>query len=123
MIDGSSGASIQNSGVLNINTSNTGFKLITYWSAASCSPDCANVTGTDLANSRDHVTINLRNSAAADKTIFYARWSRVDVENAGQIGALVGQTILLKNSGTITFGTSVGTGTSYWVINGYRRTF
>ncbi len=121
MIDGAQGAILEQSGLLKVNSVDTGFQLITYWSEASCSPDCANVTGQELYNSRDDVTIQLNNSASAPNTIFYARWSRVEIQNTGSIGALVGQTVYLKNSGTITFGTSVGTGTVYWVIDGYRR--
>jgi hypothetical protein len=123
MVDGSSGAEIGNSGLLDVNAAGTGFQLITYWSASSCSPDCPNVTGLDLYNSRNVVTISLTQSSAGSDSIFYSKWSRVEVQNTGSIGALVGQTVHLKNSGAITFGTSAGTGTSFWVIDGYRRTF
>jgi hypothetical protein len=49
----------------------------------------------------------------------------VNVANTGSIGALVGQTVQLQNSGTISFGTSVvtGGGTTAWIIDGYRRVF
>lgn len=123
MIDGSGGVNFSNSTRLVSNSSGTGFQVITYASSASCSPDCTDVTGTDLYNSRNNTTISLSNSAEGPNTVFYARWTRVQVNNSGQIGALVGQTIQLSNSGTITFGTSVGTGTSYWVLDGYRRVF
>ena len=124
MIDGSSGATFSNSTKLVSNASGTGFQVITYRSDASCSPDCSSVTGTDLYNSRNDTTISLSNSAEGPDTIFYARWTRVQVNNSGQIGALVGQTVQLSNSGTITFGTSVpGTGETFWVIDGYRRSF
>lgn len=123
MVDGSNGVDIGNSGLLNPNILDTGFQIITYWSAASCSPDCANVTGNDLYNSRNNATIELSQSASGANSIFYSRWSRVEVANTGAIGALVGQTIYLRNSGAITFGTSVGTGTTYFVVDGYRRTF
>lgn len=123
MVDGISGVALSNTTTVQQNSSNTGFQFITYWSAASCSPDCSNVTGTDLYNSRGTTTINLNNSGNAANSIFYARWSKVDVGNTGSIGAIVGQEINLHNSGTITFSTSIGTGTSYWVIDGYKRTF
>ncbi len=122
MIDGESAKFSQNS-VLKSNVNSSGIQIITYRSNTGCSPDCADVTGTDLYNSRNLTTIELDNSAAAPNSIFYARWSRVKVINSGQIGALVGQTVELTNSGTITFGTSVGTGTSFWIIDGYRRVF
>lgn len=123
MIDGEH-AQFSNSAILQSNASDTGFQVITYRSSPSCSPDCADVTGQELYNSRNLTTIDLANSASGPNTIFYARWTRVNVSNSGQIGALVGQTIQLSNSGAITFGTSVsGGGPTYWVIDGYRRAF
>jgi len=123
MVDASGGASFSNSSNLTSNSSNTGFEIITYASDASCSPDCSDVTGTDLYNSRNDTTISLNNSAQGAQTIFYARWSKVSVSNSGQIGALIGQMIDINNSGTITFGTSTGTGTTTWIISDYRRSF
>ncbi len=122
MVDGVE-AEFSNSSLLRSNASGTGFQIITYKSDASCSPDCANVTGNDLFNSQNDTTIELDNSASGPNTIFYSRWTKVHVKNSGQIGALVGQTVELSNSGTITFGTSTGTGTTFWVIDGYRRQF
>lgn len=123
MVDGSS-AQLQNSALLKSNSSSTGFQIVTYRSSPSCSPDCASVTGQELYNSRNLTTISLQQSSSAPNTIFYAKWSRVTVGNSGQIGALVGQTVELTNTGTITFGTSVsGGGTTGWVIDNYRRTF
>ena len=125
MIDGSGGASFSNSTVLQSNSQSTGFRVITYWSNAGCSPGCGDVTGTDLYNSRDDTTISLNNSASGPNTEFYARWSQIDVNNSGNIGALVGQTIRLSNSGAITFGTSVNGvgGIQAWVVKSYKRTF
>lgn len=123
MVDGSS-AQFQNSALLRSNTSGTGFQIVTYRSSPSCSPDCATVTGQELYNSRNLTTISLSQSSSAPNTVFYAKWSRVTVGNSGQIGALIGQTVELTNSGTITFGTTVsGGGVTYWVIDGYRRVF
>jgi Tfp pilus assembly protein PilX len=121
MVDGSAGASFQNTSALTPNSSNTGFEIYTFYSTASCSPDCAEVTGTDLASSRSITTITLNNSGSNPNTIFYAYWSQIEVQQSGQIGAVIGQTIKLSNSGTITFGTSSGIGNTTWVINGYRR--
>lgn len=123
MVDGQK-VDLKNSTLLKSNTSSTGFQIINYWSTASCSPDCGDVTDTDLYNSRDDTTIELQNSASGPQSIFYSRWTRVQITNSGQIGALVGQTVDLKNSGIITFGTSVVGGTSTtWIIDGYRRVF
>lgn len=127
MIDGEDGLEIGNNSLLKSNTNATpiGFRIITYWSEAACSPDCANVTGQDLYNSRDRTTIDLTNGASGPNTEFYARWSQVEISNSGNIGALVGQTVKMTNSGTITFGTSVTGigGIVAWVVESYKRTF
>jgi hypothetical protein len=125
MVDGSATAvNLTNNTELKPNSIGTGFQIITYWSRASCSPDCDNVTGTSLYNSRNDTTIDMNNSSNAGATILYARWTRVSVSNSGQIGALIGQTVQLNNSATITFGASAGSSsTQHWIIDGYRRTF
>lgn len=121
MVDGSGGAVFSNSSQLVSNASGTGFEFYTFYSKASCSPDCSSVTGTDLANSRTVTTISLSNSAAAPNTIFYAYWTQVNVANSGQIGAIIGQTVQLSNTGTITFGNTTNLGSTTWVVKGYRR--
>jgi Tfp pilus assembly protein PilX len=122
MIDGAS-ANFSNGSVIVSNSQSTGAQVITYTSSASCSPDCADVTGTNLYNSRNTSTINLSNSSSGPNTVFYARWSRVNISNSGQLGALVGQTVQLSNSGMITFGTTVnpGGGEAHWVLSEYQR--
>lgn len=122
MVDGNRVKLINTSQIVD-NTSGTGIRLISYYSTAACSPDCANVTGNDFKTSREYVGIELDNLASGPSTVFYARWTTVQISNSGQIGALIGQTVNLRNSGTITFGTSVGTGTEFWVLDGYRRVF
>ncbi len=123
MIDGSSGAIFNQSAALTPNASGTGFEIITFYSTAACSPDCSSISGTDLNNSRGIKTISLLQSSTAQGTIFYAYWTLVDIGNSGQLGALIGQTIKLENTGTITFTTSAGVGTTSWVVHGYRRAF
>lgn len=122
MVDGPIVSFKNASGVIN-NASSTGVQLIAYYSTAGCSPDCSDVTGTDLVTSRAFQTIELDNTGSGAGTVFYAKWTKVTVSNSGQIGALVGQTIHLKNTATITFGTSAGFSTSFWIFNGYRKTF
>lgn len=123
MVDGEDGAIFKNSANLVSNASGTGFEIYSFWANAACSPDCTTLTGTNLYNSRNSVTISLDNSAQGPQSIFYAYWSKVLVKNSGQLGALVGQTIELKNSGTIAFGSTTSSGSVFWVANGYRRTF
>ncbi|HVC36355.1 MAG TPA: hypothetical protein VNE40_02840 [Candidatus Dormibacteraeota bacterium] len=121
MIDGEGGATFSNSALLTSNISGTGFEIYTFYSTASCSPECTSVTGVDLANSRSIQTINLNNSAAGANSVFYAYWTQVQLSNSGQIGAVIGQTIKLSNSSAITFGSSSGVNTTIWVVKGYRR--
>jgi len=124
MIDGNSGLNMGNSSALTANSFGAGVQVITYRSAASCSPGCSDVTGVDLYNSRNIATITLDNSANAPESIFYAKWSQVNIINAGDIGALVGQTVRLRNSATVTFGASIsGLGASppTWLVYSYRQ--
>jgi hypothetical protein len=113
MVDGSNGAVFSNKSELVSNSSGTGFEIYTFYSKASCSPDCTSVTGTDLAN-----------NSSAPNTIFYAYWSQVQISNSGQIGAIIGQTVRLSNSSAITFGNSTELGgPTTWVVDGYRRLY
>ncbi len=127
MIDSQNGLDMRNGAMFRSSTDATplGFRIITYWSAAACSPNCADVTGSDLYNSRNITTIQLDNTASGPQTEFYAHWSRVNISNSGNVGALVGQTVQLSNSGAITFGVPVTgvTGVSAWVVKSYKRTF
>jgi len=119
MVDGSTGFTLSNNAALTPNSSGTGFEVYTFWNSTG-NPD-ASVTGTNLANSRATTTILMQNNSNAASTILYAYWSQVSMGNNGQIGALIGQTVSLSNNGTITFGSSVNTNSTTWVIKGYRR--
>jgi hypothetical protein len=120
MVDGSTGVSFNNSALVISNLQGTGAEFITYYCGAGCDED-STVTGTALAASQSLPTINLNNSAAASDSIFYAYWSQINLNNTGQIGAVVGQNIVMTNTAAITFGTSTGIGTTVWVLKGYRR--
>lgn len=124
MIDGSSGLSLRNASAFLSNSDGVGFRIITFYSTAACSPDCADVTGTDLANSQGLTTISVQNASSGSNTEFYAHWTKISAGNSGAIGALAGQTVELQNSLAVTFGTSVsGFSNSIWVINNYQREF
>lgn len=130
MVDGNNGVTIRNAAGLmaNINLSPVGFKVITYASTVACSTAASNacdVTGTNLYNSKNKVTVSIENAAAAAETEFYARWSKITINNSGNIGALVGQTVELSNAAAITFGTEVSgfSGPVAWVVNSYKRTY
>ncbi len=124
MVDGSTGFRMSNSTEMIANSFDTGVQIVTYRSAAACSPNCADVTGVDLYNSRNIVTIELNNNASAPETIFFAKWSQVNIVNAGDIGALVGQTVRLNNSAAVVFGASVtgfGGSPPTYLVHSYRQ--
>lgn len=130
MVDGDSGVTIRNAAALlaSVSLPPVGFKIITYASTVACSTAVSNacdVTGTDLYNSKNKLTISIENAASAAQTEFYARWSKITINNSGNIGALVGQTVELSNAAAITFGTEVSgfSGPVAWVVNSYKRTF
>ena len=121
MVDGSTGITLANQSSVSTNSANVGFEFITFWSAAGCSPDCAAVTGVDLFNSQNHQTINIGNQGLAAGTIFYSRWSALTLGNAGTIGMILGQTINLNNSGTISFGSTTGSSIYTWDVRYYEQ--
>ena len=125
MIDGAQALVMRNSATFVSNAVPTGFRVIAYYSRAACSPDCGSVTGSDLYNTRNDATIDLDNSSSGPNTEFYGRWSKVLINNSGNLGALVAQTVELRNSATVVFGTPVSgvSGYSAWVIEYYKRTF
>jgi Tfp pilus assembly protein PilX len=122
MVDGSS-ASFSNSSAIIANSSNIGFEFITFYSSAACSPNCATVTGTDLFNTRNTTTINLANSSLGAGSTFYARWSKINLSNGGSVGAVLGQTIQLNNTGNISFGSQLSSGANVWSIKNYQQVF
>lgn len=122
MVDGTA-ATFSNSSSILANSANIGLQFITYRSAAACSPNCLDVTGNDLFNSRNLNTVDLNNSSLGAGSIFYARWSKVTLGNSGSIGAIIGQTVQLSNSGNISFGSNLSSGQSVWTIKNYRQVF
>ena len=121
MIDGQLGISMNNSSTITANSSDTGVRFLTYYSTASCNPDCADVAGSDLDASEEITTVNLKNSSLAPGASFYAVWSKVDLANGGSVGSLVGQVISLSNTGNVTFGEELSSGDKVWTIQNYRR--
>lgn len=123
MIDGSSGLSVNGSGRIVANTNSIAALVVTYYSAASCSPNCTDVTGTDLYNTRNSVTISLNGTGSSPGTLFYARWSKISVNGGGSHGGTYGQTVEINGSGNIVFGTQLSSGTSIWSIKNYQQIF
>lgn len=126
MVDGSTGVVFGNNSVIAANSSNTGVQIIAYYSLASCSPDCADVTGSDLKNSQSVRTIDLSNNGSAPYTVLWSAWTKVRVQNNGQLGAVTGQTVELSNNAVINFTSSVPGSDNLvttWVKRGYMRNY
>lgn len=123
MIDGSSGFDLKNLSIILPNNQGVGARIITYYSSTSCSPNCTDVTGTDLANSQNIRTIYVRNIGLAPGTTFYARWSKVTVTAGGSIGSVSGQKVELNVFGNVSFGSQLSSGTSVWSIKNYQQIF
>lgn len=121
MIDGSSGVTLSNQTVIATNSGGVGIDFITFYSTAACNPDCSSVTGIDLNNSMDVITVNINNQGLAANSTFYARWSGLTLSNGGNIGSILAQKMILSNSGNITFGgtESVFTSTYAWDVRYY----
>lgn len=126
MVDGANGITLGNNFKVNTNTSGTGIYFVTFYSRAACSPDCSDVTGADLASSINDRTIDLSNNASANGSILYARWSKVRVQNNGNLGAISGMTVELSNNAIINFTASVPGSSNLvtsWVKRGYLRVY
>jgi hypothetical protein len=120
VVDGSSGITMSNAASILSNLSGTGAHFYTFYCGSGCNVE-SNVTGAALKASQTLQTINISNLSTAVNSVFDAYWSEVNLSNSGQIGAVVGQTIVLSNTASITFGSQASPGTSTWLIKGYRR--
>lgn len=123
MIDGSNGFAIRNSAAVITNGDGIGTDFITFYALATCSPDCTDLSGSDLYDSQSHTTIKIRNSSLAAGSTFYSRWTRVEVDNSGSIGSVLGQTIKLTNTGVISIGENLSSGDKIWTIKNYQQIY
>ena len=126
MVDGQNGFNLSNNGRVTPNAYGSGIEVRTFWSDASCSPNCSDVTGVDLHDSQDAITVDLGNNGQAQNSVFIAQWTRVRVSNNGLLGAVSGQSIELTNQAVINFTASVPGSdnlTTTWVKRGYLRIF
>lgn len=122
MIDGSNGLNMSGSGKILANNNDIGVRVLTYYSTASCTPECDDVTGTSLASSETRTTINLsggNNNAPA--STFHAVWTQVNLGSGVSVGSLVGQRIAMSGAGNVTFGGDLSSGEKVWTIKNYRR--
>jgi hypothetical protein len=139
MIDGSTGLDTGNNSQFIPNSSGTGAEVVSVWWNTNTSTnggfdcggipdplDCTNVTGLALSTSQSNTTIELSNNTNAENTVFRTLWSRAEISNNGALGAVAGQTILLKQNAVINFTASIPGSdnlTVTWVKKGYLKVF
>lgn len=105
------------------NSSGTGIEFISFKSSASCSPSCANVTGNDLKTSANTTTVTIGGGTSLPGMIFNAYWGKIVIGGAGNVGSAIGQTVDMSGAGTITFGTTLSSGSSTWTISSYQQKY
>ncbi|MCA9330828.1 hypothetical protein KC957_02165 [Candidatus Saccharibacteria bacterium] len=105
------------------NSSGTGIQFISMKSSASCNPNCTSVTGNDLKNSQNLLTVNIGGAVNLPGMIFQAYWGKVKLAGSGSVGSIIGQTVDMSGAGTVTFGTSLGSGESTWTVTSYQQVF
>jgi hypothetical protein len=64
-------------------------------------------------------TVNIGNQGVAAGSIFYAKYSKVNLGQSGQIGAILGQTIALAQSGNLTFTSTAVSGNYAYNVSVY----
>lgn len=103
------------------NSSGTGAKLISFDDSLSN----ANLvpTGTDLYNSSQLETVYVGGAAGMPGTVFQAYWGKVTLTGSGNMGSAIGQTVDLSGAGTITFGTTLSSGSRTWTIRSYQPVY
>jgi hypothetical protein len=124
MVDGASGVATSQTANISTNSSQIGIEFITFYSTDSCTTAtsggyCDTLTGQDLYNSQLVETVDIRNQGGAAGSVFYAKYSKVTLGQAGSIGALLGQTIELAQSGNLVFTTTVVTGNYSYDVRYY----
>lgn len=105
------------------NSSGTGIEFISFRSTASCNPNCTNLSGNELKTSSEATTVTIGGGASLPGMLFNAYWGRIVVTGAGNVGSVVGQTIDMSGAGTVTFGTTLSSGSSTWTISSYQQKY
>ncbi len=105
------------------NSSGTGIEFISFKSSASCSPGCTSVTGSNLKTSSNTTTVTIGGGTSLPGMIFNAYWGKIVIGGAGNVGTAIGQTVDMSGAGTITFGTSLSSGSSTWTVSSYQQKY
>lgn len=121
MVDGT--ITVGGSAQIIANNAGTGIQFISMKANASCNPNCTTLTGNDLKNSQNALTVDVGGAVNLPGMIFQAYWGRARLAGSGSVGSIIGQTVDLSGAGTVTFGTSLGSGESTWTVTSYQQTF
>ncbi|HEY2003790.1 MAG TPA: hypothetical protein VGH44_01590 [Candidatus Saccharimonadia bacterium] len=126
MVDGSTGVTTSQTASVATNSSQIGMEFITFYSTSSCTTGttsatyCDSLSGSSLYNSQTVQTVSIGNQGAAPGSVFYAKYTQVTLGQAGTLGALLGQTINLSQSGNLVFTSTVVTGNYSYNVSNYQ---
>lgn len=105
------------------NSAGSGIHFISFKSTASCTPNCSNLSGTELKTSAASETVNIGGAASLPGMVFQAYWGKITVGGSGNVGSAIGQTVDLSGAGTVTFGTTLSSGARTWTITSYQQKY
>jgi hypothetical protein len=55
--------------------------------------------------------------------IFQSYWGKATLSGSGTVGSIIGQTVDMSGAGTVTFGTTLSSGSSTWTVTSYQQKF
>lgn len=105
------------------NSEGTGIQFISYQALAACDPNCTSLSGNELYNSMNNMTVDIGGSVNLPGMVFQAYWGLIRVRGSGSIGSAIGQTVDMTGAGTVTFGTALSSGDRTWTISSYQQDY
>ena len=112
---------IGGSGQFISNNQGTGAKFISFQSNASCNPGCTELSGNELSSSQSQVTVDIGSGVNLAGMVFQSYWGTARLAGGGSVGAIAGQTVDMRGSGTVVFGTTLSSGVKTWRATGYQE--
>jgi hypothetical protein len=103
------------------NNQGVGGRFMSFKSEADCSPDCTDLSGNDLYNSQSVTTVDLGSGVNLAGMVFQSYWGTARLAGGGSVGAIAGQTVDLRGSGTVVFGTILSSGEKTWRATSYQE--
>ncbi len=119
MVDGD--IDVGGSGQFISNNQGVGGRFISFQSEADCNPDCVELSGNDLYNSQNQVTVDLGSGVNLAGMVFQSYWGTARLAGGGSVGAIAGQLVDLRGSGTVVFGTVLSSGEKTWRATSYQE--